>query len=91
MFTFVQEDCKTQICTIGDHIAGSEIPELWVESGIAIEGVTVNVLNGDYKLGLRLHRIIFRAAWRFLLPKLMLFIEEPEPDLYGDLNALQDL
>ena len=35
------------LCVIGTHIAGSEIPRIWIEAGIVKEGVDDKVLNGS--------------------------------------------
>ena len=77
------------IATIGDHIAGSELPEMWVQSGIITEGSADKILHGkDFKSGMRLHKITVQAAWCILLPQMMSFIEENNPDMYQDLNSL---
>ena len=78
--------------TIGDHIAGSEIPEMWVNAGIITEGSADKILHGnDYKAGMRMHKITLQAAWRLLLPQLMVFLEQSYPDMFQDVNSLMVL
>ncbi len=78
--------------TIGDHIAGSELPEMWVNSGIITEGAADKVLHGnDLKTGLKIHKISVQAAWRILLPQLMTFLEINNPDMHQDLHSLMYL
>ena len=58
------------MATIGDHIAGSELPEMWVQSGINTEVSADKILHGkDFKSGMRLHKITVQAVWRILLPE----------------------
>ena len=69
--------CNMAMSTIGDHIAGSEIPEMWVNAGIVTEGVANKIMMGkDFKAGLRLHKITYQASWKFLLTQLMTFIQK---------------
>ena len=58
------------IACIGDHITGSEIPQLWIEAEILTAGEADKIIQGrDYKAGLRIHRITWQAAWRIILPQ----------------------
>ena len=78
----------TFMSTIGDHIAGSEIPEMWVNSMIITEGSADKVLNGkDYKAGMRLHKITLQASWRKLLPQMIVFFDQSYPDIFKDINT----
>ena len=82
--------CNTKMSTIGDHIAGSEIPEMWINAGIVTEVVANKILMGkDFKAGLITHKITFQAAWKILRPQLMEFIQETNLDLFNDINALK--
>ena len=77
------------MATIRDHIAGSELPETWVQSGIITEGSADKILHGkDVKSEMRLHKITVEPTWCILLPQMMSFIEENNPDMYQDLNSL---
>ncbi|XP_068200369.1 uncharacterized protein [Palaemon carinicauda] len=74
--------------TIGDHIADSELPQLWVEAGILTEGDVDKILHGrDYKAGLRTHKITWQAAWRILMPQFLEFLNKSHLDIYDDINT----
>ena len=61
---------------VGDHICGSELPQLWVDSGVATEGQVDKLMKGkDYKAGLRLHKLTWQATWRLLIPEFIDFIK----------------
>ena len=73
---------------IGDHIAGSEIPQLWIEAEILTAGEADKIMQGrDYKAGLRIYRITCQAAWRIILPQFILYLREFHKYIFIDISA----
>ena len=47
----------THMGTAGNHVAGSELVDIWIQSGIITEGALDKILRGkDYKGGMKLHK-----------------------------------
>jgi len=74
--------------TIGDHMAGSGLAEVWLESGILGEGAVQLVLSGKaYNKAMRAHKLTLQALWRILVPTFLLFVAESDNDCYDDISA----
>lgn len=67
---------------IGQHITDSGLSEAWVESGLLGRNTTQQVMQGKaYNKAMRAHKITFQAMWRLLLPDLISFLTDAEPEL----------
>ena len=74
--------------TIGDHMADSELAELWVAAGITSPGIADKVLSGkDYKAGMRLHRLTWQAGWRIIMDEFVACLKDDAPDVYQDIEV----
>jgi hypothetical protein len=72
---------------IGKHIQSSGLLESWVESTILGPKSAEQVLAGkSYSRGMRAHKMTLQAMWRILLPQLLLFIEDKNPDLKSKMD-----
>ena len=61
--------------TIGDHMEGSGIDSIWVESGLLGQNATYEALSGKhYNRGIRANKITAQALWSLLLPQFMIFL-----------------
>jgi hypothetical protein len=50
---------------IGNHMEGSGLSEVWVESGLLAPGLAQLVFNGKaYSKGLRAHKLTVQALWQ---------------------------
>ena len=50
---------------LGDHMEGSELSEVWVDSGLLAPGSAQLVFNGkSYSKGLRAHKLTVQALWQ---------------------------
>ena len=57
--------------TIGDHMAGSGLAEVWLERGLLGEGAVQLVLSGKaYNKAIRAHKLTLQALWQLLLPQI---------------------
>ena len=53
------------MATIGNHVEGSELCEIWIQSGIITEGSLDKILRGkDFKGGMFLHKVTLQTCWR---------------------------
>ena len=67
--------------TIGRHMSGSGLAEIWLESGILGEVSIKKVLEGKaYAKGMRAHKLTFQAFWRLLYPQIVRFLEDNHND-----------
>ncbi|CAG9823189.1 unnamed protein product [Phaedon cochleariae] len=63
--------------TIGQHMAGSGLSEIWLESGILAEGSATKVLEGKaYAKAMRAHKLTLQALWRILYPQILAYLED---------------
>ncbi|CAG9818890.1 unnamed protein product [Phaedon cochleariae] len=63
--------------TIGQHMAGSGLSEIWLESGILAEGSATKVLEGKaYAKAMRAHKLTLQALWRILYPQILANLED---------------
>ena len=74
---------------IGDHMAGSGIAELWLESGLLGEGAIQLVLSGKaYNKGMRAHKLTVQALWRILMPTFLSFAAESDVECHDEVSAM---
>lgn len=75
--------------TIGDHMAGSGLAEVWLECGLLGEGAVQLVLSGKaYSKAMRAHKLTVQALWRLLLPTFLLFAAESNKECYDEVSAM---
>ena len=68
-------------------MSAEELLETWVESTILGPKSAEQVLAGkSYSRGMRAHKMTLQAMWRILLPQLLLFIEDKNPDLKSKMD-----
>jgi hypothetical protein len=78
----------TFLATIGNHMQGSELEELWVEAGITTSGIADKVMRGkDYKAGMTLHGISWRSGFKVILKKFLDKSRVDHPKMMEDLEA----
>ena len=71
---------------IGDHMAGSGLAEVWIESGLLGEGAAHLVLSGKaYTKAMRAHKLTLQALWRILMPSFLAFLDEKDNELHSKL------
>ena len=71
---------------IGDHMSGSGLAEIWVESGLLGQGTTEKALSGRaYNKAMRAHKLTLQALWRLLIPGLLNFVEQSDKECYDQL------
>lgn len=64
------------LTAIGQHMNGSGLYEVWVESGLFGEGTALKVLNGrSYDKGMRGHKLTAQSLWNVILPKFRLYLD----------------
>ena len=74
---------------IGDHMAGSGLGEVWLESGLLGEGAVQLVMAGKaYNKAMRAHKLTLQALWRILLPKFLLYAEESDKECHDGVAAM---
>lgn len=74
---------------IGDHMAGSGLAEVWLESGILGEGAIQLVMSGKaYNKAMRAHKLTVQALWRVLLPAFLSFAEELDKNCFDAVAAM---
>lgn len=74
---------------IGDHMAGSGLAEVWLESGLLGEGAVQLVMFGKaYNKAMRAHKLTLQALWRILLPAFLSFAEESDKDCHDEVAAM---
>ena len=57
---------------IEEHMSGSGLKDIWVESNVLAEGSTEFDLSGKaYNKGMRIHKLSSQALWRILIPQLV--------------------
>ena len=72
---------------IGQHIQGSGISTVWVESGIVGTRTEERVLTGsDYNKAIRVHKITLQAMWQLLLPQFLDHLDENSKELRASLD-----
>ena len=74
---------------IGDHVAGSGLAEVWLESGLLWEGDVQLVMAGKaHNKAMRAHKLTLQALWRILLPKFLLYAEESDKECHDEVAAM---
>ena len=74
---------------IGDHMNGSGLNEVWVESGLLGQGTASLVLSGKaYNKGMRAHKLTVQALWRILVPTFLSYVAETDKDFHTELLAI---
>lgn len=74
---------------IGDHMAGSGLAEVWLESGLLGEGAVQLVLTGKaYNKAMRAHKLTLQALWRIFLPTFLLFAAESDKEGHDEVSAM---
>ena len=77
--------------TIGDHMEGSGIESIWVESGLLGPNATYEALSGKhYNRGIRAHKITAQALWSLLLPQFMVFLHEVDVTLHDAITSAKN-
>ncbi len=77
--------------TIGDHMHGSGLVEVWIESGLLGPGTAELVLSGKaYNKGMRVHKLTLQALWRMLMPRILDYIEESDVEYYEQISSMCD-
>ncbi|XP_063763531.1 uncharacterized protein LOC134880508 [Eleginops maclovinus] len=75
--------------TIGDHMAGSGLAEVWLESGLLGEGAVMLVMSGKaYNKGMRAHKLTLQALWQLLLPTFLAFAAESNKECHDEISAM---
>ena len=84
--------CLNFLKVIRDHMDGSGLKELLIESGVFGEGAASQVMSGkNYNKGVRAHKLVSQAIWREILPKLQEFISKEDPELAEFLLCKNDV
>lgn len=74
---------------IGDHMAGSGLAEVWLESGLLGEGAVQLVMLGKaYNKAMKAHKLTLQALWRTLFPAFLSFAEESDKDCHDEVAAI---
>ena len=76
---------------IGDHMNGSGLEEIWLESGRLGPCRIKQVLSGKaYNKGARCHKLSLQALWQILVPSLLPFCKEHDRKYHDDITLLID-
>ncbi|KAJ8893011.1 hypothetical protein PR048_005592 [Dryococelus australis] len=77
------------IKAIGQHMGGSELAEVWLESGLLGQGAVELVLAGKaYNKYMRAHKLPLQPLWRILVPTFLPFLTESNNDYHTELFIL---
>ena len=77
---------------VGEHMSGSGLREVWVESNLLAKGASELVLSGKaYNKGMRIDKLSSQALWRILIQQLVSFISDFNKELYDLLITLTHL
>ena len=80
------------MATIGNHTEGSELYDIWIQSGIITEGSLDKILKGkDFKGGMFLHKITLQTLWRKLMPQFMEYAAENYPDIHHGICYVKEI
>ena len=75
---------------IGDHMNGSGVHEIWVESDLLGPIAAEQVLSGKhYNRGMPAHKMTSQALWRLLLPPLLGFLKDSDREIYDEIIAIK--
>ena len=67
---------------LGKHVQSSGLLEAWIDGNLIGSKTAVQIMDGkSYAKGMRLHKITLQAMWRLLLPQLLTFMKDTNPDL----------
>ena len=67
---------------IGKYVQLSGLLEAWIEAGLLGSKTADQTMTGNsYNEGIRAHKITFQALWRLLLPQLLSFMGDNNPQL----------
>ena len=74
---------------IGDHMAGSGLAEVWLESGMLGEGALQLAMSGKaFNKAMRAHKLTLQAMWQILLPKFIRFAAESDKECHDEVSAM---
>ena len=74
---------------IGDHMDGSGLAEVWVESGLLGQGTVERILAGKaYNKGMRAHKLTLQALWHIVAPTFLLFVAEVDRECHDQLSNM---
>ena len=74
---------------IGDHMSGSGLAEIWVESGLFGQGTTELALSGRaYSKAMRAHKLTLQALWRLLMPGLLNFVKQSDKECHDQISEI---
>ena len=72
---------------IGKHMKSSGLEEVWIESNLLGVKTAEKVLAGNsYAKGIRAHKITIQAMWHILIPQLLDFMTDRNPELKKNLH-----
>ena len=74
---------------IGDHMDGSGLAEVWVESGLLGQGTVERILaRKAYNKGMRAHKLTLQALWHTVAPTFLLFVAEVDRECHDQLSNM---
>ena len=72
---------------LGQHIQDSELPTIWIESGIlGPQTVERAFASKDYNKSTRVNKITLQALWQLLLTQRLVYLEENDNELKQSLQ-----
>ena len=75
---------------IGDHMNGSGLHGICVESDLLGPIATEQVLSGKhYNRGMRAHKIASQALWKLFLLPLLEFLKDSDREIYDEIIAIK--
>ena len=74
---------------IGDHMTGSGLSDIWLESNLLGEGSIQLVLAGkSYNKAMRAHKLTLQELWEILLTQLLSHAEQTDDECYREISSL---
>jgi len=74
---------------IADHMDGSGLAEVWVDSGLLGQGTVELVRAGKaYNKGMRAHKLTLQALWRIVAPTFLVFVAEMDKECHDQLSKM---
>ena len=70
---------------IGDHMNGSGLHEIWVESDL----LGPIAAGKHFNMEMWAHKITSQALWRLLLPPLLEFLKDSDREIYDEIIAIK--
>ncbi|MGH0159882.1 UNVERIFIED_CONTAM: hypothetical protein FKN15_047588 [Acipenser sinensis] len=75
----------------GKHVQSSGLLEAWVKSKILGPRTAEQVMAGKfYARGMRAHKLTLQAMWRIVIPQLLNYIENENPNLKKEIDDKSD-